>query len=66
MSKRQPDLLIEDILESGRKILAYTKAMSFEEFSSDEKPSMLLSGTSKLSVRRLTVYRKISGISTLM
>ena len=37
MSKRQPALLIEDILESCNKILEYTSDMSFEEFTSDSK-----------------------------
>ena len=37
MSKREPKLLVEDILESCNKILAYTHDMSFEEFTSDSK-----------------------------
>jgi uncharacterized protein with HEPN domain len=37
MSKRQPRLLIEDIIDSGNKILVYTGSMSFEEFVSDNK-----------------------------
>jgi len=37
MSKRTPRLLIEDIQESAEKILEYTKNMSFEEFSKDNK-----------------------------
>ena len=37
MSKRPPQLLISDILESSRKITAYTKGMTFEQFSVDEK-----------------------------
>ena len=37
MSKRQPALLIEDILESSNKILEYTSDMSFEEFTNDSK-----------------------------
>ena len=37
MSNRQPHLLLEDILESGRKILDYTKEMSFEAFIGDSK-----------------------------
>ena len=37
MSKRQPSLLIEDIIESGTKILLYTKSLSFDEFISDDK-----------------------------
>ncbi|WP_346317377.1 DUF86 domain-containing protein [Chitinophaga sp. YIM B06452] len=32
MSKRKPELLIEDIIESGNKILTYSRSMSFEEF----------------------------------
>lgn len=37
MSKRTPKLLLEDIRESAEKILEYTKGMSFEEFSGDNK-----------------------------
>ena len=37
MSKRNPDLLVEDIIESGRKILSYTNGMTFEDFVNDGK-----------------------------
>ncbi|MEJ7626681.1 MAG: DUF86 domain-containing protein [Ferruginibacter sp.] len=37
MSKREPSLLIEDILESAIKILNYTADLSFEEFTKDGK-----------------------------
>ena len=37
MSKRQPILLVEDIIESGEKILSYTDGLSFEQFTSDSK-----------------------------
>jgi len=37
MSKRQPELLLEDILESAGKILDFTKGMTFIEFSDDIK-----------------------------
>ena len=37
MSKRDPQLLIGDILESAHKILAYTEAMSYEQFINDSK-----------------------------
>jgi uncharacterized protein with HEPN domain len=37
MSKRTPDLILEDILESANKILEYTKGFSFQEFSIDVK-----------------------------
>jgi uncharacterized protein with HEPN domain len=37
MSKRNPALLINDILESCNKILQYTSSMSFEEFLKDSK-----------------------------
>lgn len=39
MSERQPYLLIEDMIESGKKILAYTESLSFEEFINDNKTS---------------------------
>ena len=32
MSKRTPNLLLEDIVDSGAKILEYTKDLSFEDF----------------------------------
>jgi uncharacterized protein with HEPN domain len=37
MSKRQPSLLIEDILDSSNKILEYTAGLTFDEFSNDDK-----------------------------
>jgi uncharacterized protein with HEPN domain len=37
MSKRSPNLLIEDIIESCYKIVDYTKGISFEEFIADPK-----------------------------
>jgi len=37
MSKRNPQLLVEDILESCYKIKDYTKEISFEEFLADSK-----------------------------
>jgi uncharacterized protein with HEPN domain len=37
MSKRQPILLVQDIIESGEKILSYTAGFSFDQFTSDSK-----------------------------
>jgi uncharacterized protein with HEPN domain len=37
MSKRSPQLLLEDILESCQRILAYTKEFDFNSFVSDSK-----------------------------
>jgi uncharacterized protein with HEPN domain len=37
MSKREPRLLIEDIIDSGKKILEYTENMTFDEFVNDNK-----------------------------
>jgi uncharacterized protein with HEPN domain len=37
MSNRNPDLLIEDILESCDKILSYTAGLSFEDFVAETK-----------------------------
>ena len=37
MSKRQPQLLLEDITDSSNKILEYTSGMSFIEFNNDMK-----------------------------
>ena len=35
MSKRSPDLLIQDIIESAQKILDYTKGFTYDEFKTD-------------------------------
>ncbi len=35
MSKRSPDLLFQDIIESAQKILDYTKGLTYDEFKSD-------------------------------
>jgi uncharacterized protein with HEPN domain len=37
MSERDEHLLVEDILESGQKILRYTEGFSFDDFVADEK-----------------------------
>ena len=37
MSKRIPQLLINDMLESCNKILQYTDGMTFEDFAKDSK-----------------------------
>ena len=37
MSKREPKLLVSDILESAQKILDYTAGQSFEDFTEDSK-----------------------------
>ena len=37
MSKKNPKLLLEDILLSASKIINYTQNLSFEEFAADEK-----------------------------
>lgn len=37
MSKRNPFLLIADMIDSGQKILAYCNGLSFEQFVSDSK-----------------------------
>lgn len=37
MSKRQPQLLINDILESAHKILSYTEGLTYDAFLSDSK-----------------------------
>jgi uncharacterized protein with HEPN domain len=35
MSKRSPQLLLEDILDSANKILDYTNGLSYEQFLDD-------------------------------
>lgn len=37
MSKRQPDLLFEDIVEAIEKIQRYTKGLKFQQFVRDHK-----------------------------
>ncbi len=37
MSMRRPELLIDDILESCSKILAYTDGLTYEDFCKDNK-----------------------------
>lgn len=37
MSKREPSLLVEDIIESAEKILLYANNLTFEQFSNDGK-----------------------------
>ena len=37
MSKRDPKLLIGDILDSAAKILSYTQGLSLEDFNKDSK-----------------------------
>ncbi len=37
MSKRDPLLLVSDILDSSRKSLSYTDGMDFNSFASDQK-----------------------------
>ena len=37
MSKREIQLLLEDMLEAAQKILSYTKGMSFNDFINDDK-----------------------------
>ncbi|MBS1532750.1 MAG: DUF86 domain-containing protein [Bacteroidetes bacterium] len=37
MSERTPKLLLEDILESARKIIEYTQDLTYDEFITDSK-----------------------------
>ena len=37
MSKREPTLLVEDIIDSANKIIEYTRNLSFEDFTKDSK-----------------------------
>ena len=37
MSKREPSLLVEDIIDSAAKILSYTDNISFGDFTKDSK-----------------------------
>ena len=37
MSEREPKLLLQDILHSAQKIIAYTENITYEEFIADSK-----------------------------
>jgi uncharacterized protein with HEPN domain len=37
MSRREPKLLVSDIIEAGTKIISYTENLSFDEFVGDDK-----------------------------
>lgn len=37
MSKREPSLLVEDIIESANKVLEYTEGFTFQGFTKDSK-----------------------------
>lgn len=37
MSERSSDILISDIIESGEKIILYTKGQTYDQFLNDEK-----------------------------
>lgn len=37
MSKRDPNFLLEDILESAEKIFTYTEALTYDDFITDSK-----------------------------
>ena len=37
MSERQPELLVEDIIEYGNKILSYAEGFTFQDFIKDSK-----------------------------
>lgn len=39
MSKRDNQLLLQDMKESAEKILRYTKSMTFEDFLNNDKTS---------------------------
>ena len=54
MSKRSPELLIEDIRESIEKIERYIENMTYDNFQSDEK-------TTDAVVRNLEVIGEAAG-----
>ncbi len=37
MSKRDPKLLVDDIIESGEKVIRYTAGLTLEQFLADDK-----------------------------
>lgn len=65
MSERKPELLLQDILESASKILEYTKNLSFDQFVSDSKQLMPLSGILKSLVKLQDDYLRSIKIFTL-
>lgn len=52
MSRRDPKLLVGDILESAYKILDYTAGLTFEDFTKDSKTVMPLFGTLRLLAKQ--------------
>jgi uncharacterized protein with HEPN domain len=37
MPKRQPDILLEDIIERAEKIISYTQSLSYNQLIADSK-----------------------------
>ena len=63
MSKLTPKLLLEDIIESAGKILQYTKGISFEEFSKDNKTvdAVIILKENEIAKKSCMNYLKIIG-----
>ena len=40
MSKRNPDLLVADMIDSGEKIIRYCDRLTYESFLADDKRLM--------------------------
>ena len=55
MPKREDRLLLEDIYEAGKKIIGFTKGMSFNEFIADVR-------TTDAVLRNFEVIGEASGL----
>jgi uncharacterized protein with HEPN domain len=65
MSKRDPALLISDILESANNIINYTNDLSYEDFLKDQKTVDAVIGILKLLVKHPIGFLKILKINIL-
>ena len=65
MSKRDPKLLIGDILDSADKILEYTKGLNFADFTKDSKTVDAVIAILKSSAKQQTGYQRTSKTPTL-
>ena len=61
MSDRSPKLLVEDILESAKKIQRYIDGMNFEQFTLDEK-TIRVKSYPKISFGNNAIVRHIHSV----
>ena len=65
MSEREIKNLLEDIYDAIKKIIIYTKAMSYDDFIQDDKTVDAVVRNLKLSVRHQTEFLMILKQNTL-